>query len=102
MGNFKEQNTDWSEHPKTETMSIIANYIDSLQFTVELPNDKTEDDILTVYVMSGIAYIYFKDGTRIKNLNYMHVEPNYSESIHTESKIKTDALYVDKILTGEK
>ena len=102
MGKFKEQNTDWSEHPKTKTISIIANYISSLQFTVELPNDKTEDDIRTVYVISGIAYIYFKDGTQIKNLDYMYVEPNYSESIDTESKIIAHGLYVDTILTGEK
>ena len=36
MGKFKEQSTDWSEHPKqrTENIKVIAKYTDELEYTI--------------------------------------------------------------------
>ena len=79
MGKFKEQSTDWSEHPKrrTEQITVKAEYTDELEFTIPIPSDKSAFAITNVYVKHGTAYVYFDDNSYISSNDYVWHQPDY-------------------------
>tara|TARA_R100001163_G_C4952746_1_gene119824 strand:+ start:251 stop:544 length:294 start_codon:yes stop_codon:yes gene_type:complete len=85
MGKFKEQSTDWSEHPKkrTEQITVKAEYTDELEYTIPIPSDKSCFEIEHVYVKHGTAYVYFKDGSYISSDDHVWHQPDYGDEPNT-------------------